>query len=34
MSPDSKPILTVAKVVKRFGGFHALDGLTFHVTAV
>src|ERR1700753_318202 len=32
MSLDSKPILTVANVVKRFGGFHALDGLTFHVT--
>jgi branched-chain amino acid transport system ATP-binding protein len=32
MSLESKPILTVAKVVKRFGGFHALDGLTFHVT--
>ena len=32
MSPDSKPILTISKVVKRFGGFHALDGLSFHVT--
>ena len=32
MSPDSKPILTITNVVKRFGGFHALDGLTFHVT--
>jgi branched-chain amino acid transport system ATP-binding protein len=31
MSPDSKPILTVSKVIKRFGGFHALDGLSFHV---
>ncbi len=31
MSLDSKPILTVSKVVKRFGGFHALDGLSFHV---
>jgi branched-chain amino acid transport system ATP-binding protein len=31
MSPDNKPILTVSKVVKRFGGFHALDGLSFHV---
>jgi branched-chain amino acid transport system ATP-binding protein len=31
MSPDSAPILTVTKLVKRFGGFHALDGLTFHV---
>jgi len=26
-----KPILEVKGVVKRFGGFHALDGLTFHV---
>lgn len=31
MSPESKPILAVSKLVKRFGGFHALDGLTFHV---
>src|SRR6204780_2773888 len=31
MSPDSAPILNVAKLVKRFGGFHALDGLSFHV---
>jgi branched-chain amino acid transport system ATP-binding protein len=31
MSPDNKPILTVSKVIKRFGGFHALDGLSFHV---
>jgi branched-chain amino acid transport system ATP-binding protein len=31
MSPDSAPILKVAKLVKRFGGFHALDGLSFHV---
>jgi branched-chain amino acid transport system ATP-binding protein len=30
MSPDAKPILEVAKLVKRFGGFHALDGLSFH----
>ena len=29
MSPDS--ILTVSNVVKRFGGFTALDGLSFHV---
>src|SRR6201995_4758049 len=33
MSPDSKPILSVAKVVKRFGGFHALDGLSFHAAS-
>jgi branched-chain amino acid transport system ATP-binding protein len=31
MSPEIKPILNVDKVVKRFGGFYALDGLTFHV---
>jgi branched-chain amino acid transport system ATP-binding protein len=31
MSPDVKPILNGAKLVKRFGGFHALDGLSFHV---
>src|ERR1700748_2745940 len=33
MSPDSKPILTITNVVKRFGGFHALDGLSFHVSS-
>src|ERR1700748_3173667 len=33
MSPDSTPILSVAKLVKRFGGFHALDGLSFHVAS-
>ena len=32
MSPESKPILNVSKLVKRFGGFYALDGLSFHVT--
>jgi len=26
MSPDAKPILNVSKLVKRFGGFYALDG--------
>src|SRR5215470_13301045 len=31
MSPDAKPILNVTKLVKRFGGFYALDGLSFHV---
>jgi branched-chain amino acid transport system ATP-binding protein len=31
MSPDIKAILNVNKLVKRFGGFYALDGLTFHV---
>ena len=32
MSPDGAPILKIAKLVKRFGGFHALDGLSFHVS--
>jgi len=27
----TKPLLNVAKLVKRFGGFSALDGLSFHV---
>ena len=31
MSPDTKSILNVTKLVKRFGGFYALDGLSFHV---
>ena len=31
MSPDPKPILNVCSLVKRFGGFYALDGLSFHV---
>jgi branched-chain amino acid transport system ATP-binding protein len=31
VSPESKPILNVDKLVKRFGGFTALDGLSFHV---
>jgi branched-chain amino acid transport system ATP-binding protein len=33
MSPDNTPILNVSKVVKRFGGFYALDGLSFHVSS-
>jgi branched-chain amino acid transport system ATP-binding protein len=33
MSPDSVPILNVSKLVKRFGGFYALDGLSFHVSS-
>ena len=33
MSPDSAPILDVSKLVKRFGGFYALDGLSFHVSS-
>ena len=32
MSLESAPILNVTKLVKRFGGFYALDGLSFHVT--
>jgi branched-chain amino acid transport system ATP-binding protein len=31
MSPEQTPILKVSNLVKRFGGFHALDGLSFHV---
>ena len=31
MSPEKTSILNVSKLVKRFGGFHALDGLSFHV---
>src|SRR5215831_1860428 len=31
MSLKANHILNVAKLVKRFGGFSALDGLTFHV---
>ena len=32
MSPETtKPILNVTGLVKRFGGFSALDGLSFHV---
>jgi branched-chain amino acid transport system ATP-binding protein len=33
MFPESAPLLNVSKLVKRFGGFHALDGLSFHVSA-
>jgi branched-chain amino acid transport system ATP-binding protein len=33
MSPESAPLLNVSKLVKRFGGFHALDGLNFHVSS-
>jgi branched-chain amino acid transport system ATP-binding protein len=33
MSPDSVPILNVSMLVKRFGGFYALDGLSFHVAS-
>src|ERR1700749_4250440 len=33
MSPESAPFLKVSKLVKRFGGFYALDGLSFHVSS-
>jgi branched-chain amino acid transport system ATP-binding protein len=33
MSPDTTPILNVSKLEKRFGGFYALDGLSFHVSS-
>src|SRR5579871_6961934 len=34
MSPETtKPILNVTGLVKRFGGFYALDGLSFHVSS-
>jgi branched-chain amino acid transport system ATP-binding protein len=33
MSPDASPILAVDGLVKRFGGFRALDGLTFNLRA-
>jgi branched-chain amino acid transport system ATP-binding protein len=33
MSPEQTPILNVSNLVKRFGGFHALDGLSFHVVS-
>ena len=33
MSPEIEPILNVEKLVKRFGGFTALDGLSFHVVS-
>jgi branched-chain amino acid transport system ATP-binding protein len=31
MSPDAAPLLTVEGLVKRFGGFQALDALSFNV---
>src|SRR6204780_2648843 len=33
MSLESAPLLKVSKLVKRFGGFYALDGLSFHVAS-
>ena len=32
MSPDAPPLLEVRELVKRFGGFRALDGVSFHLT--
>src|SRR6201986_1217319 len=31
MSPERTAILKVSNLLNRFGGFHALDGLSFHV---
>jgi branched-chain amino acid transport system ATP-binding protein len=31
MSPDAPPLLVVEGLVKRFGGFRALDGVSFHL---
>ena len=31
MSPDNAPLLAIADLVKRFGGFRALDGLTLSI---
>ena len=33
MSPERAPLLRVEALVKRFGGFRALDGVSFHVLA-
>ncbi len=33
MSPNNAAVLSVSNLVKRFGGFYALDGLSFHVAA-
>jgi len=33
MPPDASPLLTVSGLVKRFGGFRALDGLSLRVGA-
>jgi branched-chain amino acid transport system ATP-binding protein len=33
MSPEAAPLLVVDKLVKRFGGFRALDGVSFHLRA-
>src|SRR5436305_8396158 len=31
MSPDKAPLLAITNLVKRFGGFRALDGLTLSI---
>lgn len=31
MSPEAAPLLVVESLVKRFGGFRALDGVSFHL---
>ena len=31
MSPDKAPLLTINNLVKRFGGFRALDGLSLSI---
>lgn len=31
MSPDAQPLLRIENLVKRFGGFRALDGLSFYL---
>ena len=33
MSPETKPLLEVTGLAKRFGGFRALDGLSFYLNA-
>jgi branched-chain amino acid transport system ATP-binding protein len=33
MSRENAPLLNVSKLEKRFGGFYALDGLSFHVSS-
>jgi branched-chain amino acid transport system ATP-binding protein len=33
MSPEAEPLFRVARLAKRFGGFRALDGLSFHLHA-
>src|SRR3974377_1247320 len=33
MSPETAPLLHIEGLVKRFGAFHALDGLNFNLQA-